>query len=440
MSNNNKGELEGHSAGGSSPVSKRDHSSRDAFNRNPIPSPIEIAFGRTLWTIVIPIVRYLFRNRPFEIISPAGHRTVLGDQCKVPLAIRFHSYSALFRIVMRPRLALGEEYADGNWQMERGSLSEFISLTLSISNRMENSLLGKLVFQFRRRLFLAKQNYGLLKSRVNVETHYDQGDELFASFLDKNLVYTCADFEHGASNLDQAQVDKINNTLRRLDLRPGQKLLEIGSGWGCASLVAASEFRTKVTGLTLSRNQLKYAEKKRDEKSVSNVRYELEDYRKHNENLPGIYDRVMSIGMVEHVGYHQLYRYFQEVSRLLKPGGITLAHTIVREKPGITNAWINKYIFPGGYIASIDEVTKAAECAGLSIHCPPYQYAPENYIKTLRLWNEKLQNNWPHLKRRGYSEKVRLMYEFYFAGSEAAFKEMNMRATQFVFFKPRKAA
>ncbi len=400
-------------------------------------SRFETILGQSLWFGLIPIIRLSLRGHSFEIISPTGRRILFGKSLNCSFAIQVRRYMTLLRIVIRPRMALGEEYVAGNWNVARGSLCDVLSELLKISNEIENSYFGKALFWVKRRLFLLRQRYGIRKSREYVKTHYDQGEHLFHAFLDKNLVYTCADFENGANDIDQAQLDKIRNTLRRLDLRPSHKLMEIGFGWGCASRIAAQEIGASVTGLTLSIQQLEHAEKKKVGIGESaDITYELNDYREHEKGNSCIYDRVLSIGMVEHVGYHQLQRYFREVCRLLKPGGITLAHTITRDHPGVTNPWIDKYIFPGGYIASRSEIIAAAESAGLKIHGSPYKYEPENYIKTLKFWDGKLKENWEFLVGLGYSEYTKLIYEFYFAGSEAAFREMRMYAMQFIFQKP----
>jgi cyclopropane-fatty-acyl-phospholipid synthase len=339
--------------------------------------------------------------------------------------------------MLRPWYAVGAQYVDGLWQLEEGRLADYLTLLFRHGNEFERkSLLGRAIFKIRRAVFVHRQKYGVARSFENVERHYDLGDDLFESFLDSKLNYTCADFENGACTIDEAQDAKLHNTLARLDLQSGHRLLEIGCGWGSLSRLAATKYGAFVTALTLSRNQLKYSEKlAADISEPTRPRYLLEDYREHEKESTALYDRIVSVGMLEHVGYRQLETYFAEVKRLLKPDGVALVHTIARHQAGVTNPWLARNIFPGGYIAQLDEVLRAATVNGFVISDQTYRYAASNYICTLRHWAERFSRSWPIMLKYHYPERVRRTYEFYFAASEAAFRELDMHAVQFVFRK-----
>jgi cyclopropane-fatty-acyl-phospholipid synthase len=337
--------------------------------------------------------------------------------------------------MLSPWYKVGAQYVDGSWEMEEGRLADLIALLLYYSNKLEReTLIGRAVFKVRRAIFVYRQKYGIAKSLEHVEHHYDIGNDLFESFLDSKLNYTCADFESDASTLDEAQETKLRNTLFRLDLKAGDKLLEIGCGWGAASRLAAAEYGAVVTALTLSKNQLLYAEQfSAETPETKRPRYLVEDYRQHEMGRQAIYDSILSVGMLEHVGLRQLKTYFKELKRLLKSNGVALVHTIARSHVGVTNSWLAKNIFPGGYIAQVDEILKAADENDFVLTGRTHHYAASNYIRTLRQWSERFDRSWPVFLKHRYPERVRRLYNFYFAASEAAFRELDMHPVQFVF-------
>jgi cyclopropane-fatty-acyl-phospholipid synthase len=337
--------------------------------------------------------------------------------------------------MLSPWSQVGAQYVDGFWEMEEGRLADLLTLLFRYSNKFERkSLTGRAIFKVRRAIFVHRQKFDVVRSFKNVERHYDIGDDLFESFLDSKLNYTCADFENGASTVEEAQEVKLHNTLARLELRSGHRLLEIGCGWGALSRMAATSYGASVTALTLSTNQLKYSEKLAAEMAGSIApRYLLEDYRQHEIGSKALYDRIVSVGMLEHVGLQQLESYFAEIRRLLRPDGIALVHTIARSQIGVTNPWLARNIFPGGYIAQVDEILKAAGANGFVISDQTHRYAASNYILTLRQWAARFSRSWPTMLKHKYPEQVRRTYDFYFAASEAAFRELDMQAVQFVF-------
>ena len=396
-------------------------------------------FWAPLHKIGLWILQRALLSGDLTIISPDGSTTPLGNQKGYSATVRFNTYSSLPRMMANPWYAIGAHYVNGLWDLEEGRLADVLALLARHGNQAEQkSFLGKVAFRLRRALFVYRQRYGIARSVRNVQKHYDFGDDLFAAFLDSKLNYTCADFECGAADIDEAQETKLRNALKRLSLRPGHRLLEIGCGWGALSCLAASEYGADVTALTLSENQLRYSERAGDEACGGRKpKYLLEDYRQHERGKSGLYDRVVSVGMLEHVGLGQLEVYFSELNRLLKEDGVALVHTIARYRAGVTNPWIERHIFPGGYIAQEAEILNAATKNGFTICDETYHYRAANYIETLRRWADRFHHSWPVLLKHKYPERLRRTYDFYFAASEAAFRELDMQAAQFVFRKRR---
>jgi len=377
------------------------------------------------------------------IISPDGLTSLVGDGVGHQFVLRVRSYFVLPKIMLNPWYQLPTQYVLDSWKLEHGTLPDLLALLFRHCNRFERDTFhGRLLFKLRRAIFVLSQKNGILRSYRNVQHHYDIGNDLFESFLDQGLNYTCADFECGANGIDEAQQTKLLNTLRRLDVGAGQKLLEIGCGWGALSRLAAVEFGAVVTGLTLSRNQLSYAQQKAASiSSELRPRYVLEDYRQHRRGEASIYDRIVSVGMLEHVGLRDLRTYFAQVNRLLKSDGVVLVHTIARRQVGVTNPWLSKNIFPGGYIAQEGEIVAAALSHGFELAANTHHYGAENYVRTLKAWDERFARSWPLFLKYRYPESVRRTYTFYFAASEAAFREeLDMRAVQFVFRRVSKKA
>ncbi|MDP3077505.1 cyclopropane-fatty-acyl-phospholipid synthase family protein [Bradyrhizobium sp.] len=385
----------------------------------------------------LSVLKLLLPAADLIVVSPDRSRTVVGALSSAPTVIRFNNYSCLPRILLRPLYAPGWQYVHGGWDVESGRLADALAMLIQRANRFERkSSLGSVVFGFRRLLFLLRQRYGVSRSFSNVEQHYDVGNDLFSSFLDSRMVYSCADFQTGDLAIEDAQRIKLDKTIERLQLQPGHRLLEIGSGWGSLSFLAATEHKAKVTALTLSRNQLEYSKNfAKEHGDPDQLAYLLEDYREHLRRDSPRYDRIVSVGMAEHVGLRQMGDYFSAINCFLEAGGFALVHTIVRKHPGVTNPWIDRHIFPGGYIATEDEILRAAAAHGLKICDRTHRYDAPNYILTLRHWARRLNRSWSTLLKYKYPEEVRRTYDFYFAGSEAAFRQSDMYVMQFVFRK-----
>ena len=256
---------------------------------------------------------------------------------------------------------------------------------------------------------------------------YDLKDELYDLFLDPDRQYSCAYFRSPDDSLEQAQTNKKRHIAAKLLLRPGMKVLDIGSGWGGMGLFLGREFDADVTGVTLSKEQHTVSSRRALEGGLADrVRFKLLDYR----HEPGSYDRIVSVGMFEHVGAAHFVEYFTKVKALLKDDGVMLLHAIGRmEPPGGTNTWLKKYIFPGGYTPALSEVLAAIEKVGLYV--TDIEILRMHYAETLRHWRLRFLANRDKVKAlAGYDDRFCRMWEFYLAGCEIAFRYMNQMVFQ----------
>lgn len=331
------------------------------------------------------------------------------------------------RIALRPRLALGEAYMDGRLTIENGGLYDLLDLLGRNIAAVEATPLMRWSYALQRWLRFLEQYNPVGKAQKNVAHHYDLRDELYDFFLDRDRQYSCAYFRADDESLEIAQENKKRHIAAKLVLKPGQKVLDIGSGWGGMALFLAGAFDVDVTGVTLSREQHAVSTRRTIEKGVTEkVRFKLLDYREE----PGRYDRIVSVGMFEHVGSAHYLEYFRKVKDLLADDGVMLLHSIGRmEPPGGTNTWLRKYIFPGGYSPALSEVLAAIETAGLWV--TDIEVLRLHYAETLRIWRERFLANREQIKQlAGYDDRFCRMWEFYLAGCEVAFRYMNQMVFQ----------
>lgn len=323
-----------------------------------------------------------------------------------------HRPDTLKRIMLDPEMMLGETYMNGEWDVPPGKLITLFEILMTNldEGRARGSFPGFLESTLRRR-------NGITRSCRNVAHHYDLDEWIFRRFLDQDMQYSCAYFAEPSLSLDEAQREKCRHIMSKLNLSPGQHVLDIGSGWGGLALYLAEHAGVKVTGLTLSREQLRVASCRAAERGLQGVvEFHLQDYREHT----GSYDRIVSVGMFEHVGAAHYHCYFEQLSHLLCPQGSALLHTIGRSgPPGTTNPWIHKYIFPGGYNPALSEVTGAIESSGL-ITCD-VEVLRLHYALTLEAWYKRFQSHREQVVER-MSERFCRMWEFYLAACEASFR------------------
>ena len=268
------------------------------------------------------------------------------------------------------------------------------------------------------------------KSKLNVAHHYDISEKLYDLFLDKNRQYSCAYFKNENESIELAQKNKMNHIIKKLNLKPNLKVLDIGSGWGTLALEIAKHSQCEVLGITLSENQLEYSTKKAKEFNLQNqVRFELIDYRQLNEK----FDRVVSVGMLEHVGKKFYGSYFNALSKFLNDDGVALIHTIGSVMtPRDPHPWISKYIFPGGYTPSLSELSKSIEKSNLIV--ADMEVLRVHYAHTLRNWKNRFLGKKEEVLKM-FDERFFRMWEFYLAGCEMAFKWGDQVVFQFQLSK-----
>ena len=378
--------------------------------------------------LLAQILARLVGEGQLTIIDEAGrsHRLV-GSKAGPTVTLSIHDWWTGIRLALRPRLALGEAYVDGRLTVEQGDLYDLLDLLGRNIAAVESTSTMRWSYRTQRWLRLLEQNNPVGRARKNVAHHYDLRGELYDFFLDRDRQYSCAYFRVGNETLETAQADKKQHIAAKLLLKPGQKVLDIGSGWGGMGLYLARAFDVDVTGVTLSREQHGVASRRAlDEGVADHVRFKLLDYREE----PGCYDRIVSVGMFEHVGSAHYLEYFTKVKHLLADDGVMLLHSIGRmEPPGGTNTWLRKYIFPGGYTPALSEVLAAIEKAGLWV--TDIEVLRLHYAETLRQWRERFLANRDQIKQlAGYDDRFCRMWEFYLAGCEVAFRYMNQMVFQ----------
>jgi len=352
-----------------------------------------------------------------------GTHFICGDGTGTPAAIRLATKEAERRLLLDPELAFGEIYMDGSLMVERGSIADVLAIALDQPDMLPRW--GKLRWSLRYLMRNAQQFNMRGRAKRNVASHYDLDGRLYSLFLDADKQYSCAYFETPDSSLDDAQLAKKRHIAAKLLVERGHRVLDIGSGWGGLGLYLAEMTGADVTGVTLSEEQHSVSNVRAAEKRLSgSARFLLQDYR----DVPGPFDRIVSVGMFEHVGVNFYDRYFARCAELLADDGVMLLHSIGRsEGPGITNPWIAKYIFPGGYIPALSEVLPSVEKAGLLL--TDVEILRLHYAETLKAWRERF------LARREEAEQLYdarfvRMWEFYLACSEMAFRKQNLMVFQ----------
>jgi len=359
-----------------------------------------------------------------RIVDAGGRSFAFEGSPGTSVAIRLHDPALHWKLLVRPRLFLPEAFVDGTLTIEEGSLYDLIDLMTTNIELLPEGFLGHHLNDAFSPLRRLHQYNPLRRARRNVAHHYDLSEELYASFLDQDRQYSCAYFRDGTDDLDTAQLDKKRHIAAKLLIRPGQRVLDIGSGWGGLALYLAGECGAKVIGLTLSREQHKVATRRAAMAGLTDrVEFRLRDYREES----GLYDRIVSVGMFEHVGVNHYKAFFNQLKSLLAPDGIALLHSIGRmDGPGSTHPWIRKYIFPGGYIPALSEVLPAVERSKLWV--TDIEILRLHYAETLRSWRRRFEGNRDRL-RGIYDERFCRMWEMYLVGSEIAFR----RSTFMVF-------
>jgi cyclopropane-fatty-acyl-phospholipid synthase len=373
----------------------------------------------------------LFKKDGFILIDANSKKYIIGiPENKDPIVLKILDKKLHYKLLFRPDLYFGEAYAEGDIIIENGTLSDFLDLAFMNIGRGKlnffSQLLNKLSGSYR---YLTNFNF-IKKSKMNAAHHYDLSDDLYDLFLDPKRQYSCGYFKNENDTLETAQNNKIQHIIKKLNIKPNQKILDIGCGWGSLAIDIAKSANCEVTGITLSENQYEYCKKKAKELNLENqVTFKLIDYRELNKK----FDRIVSVGMFEHVGRKFYKKFFKQIEKLLNNNGISLIHTIGSvNPPGDPHPWITKYIFPGGYTPSLSEVTTPIEKAGLIVS--DIEVLRLHYSHTLRHWKENCIKNKVKITEM-FDEKFFRMWEFYLAGCEIAFKWGDQVVYQFQLTK-----
>ena len=357
------------------------------------------------------------REGSLKLRFPDGVETNFSAGPGPAIGFELKSWVATRRVLMNPNLAFGEAYMDGDLVPIDCTIYEILDAFVgAIAKGVPRPLM--VVREEMARVMRRFQQYNPApRARRNVAHHYDLNGQLYALLLDADRQYSCAYFRRGDETLDEAQLAKKRHIAAKLLLnRPGLRVLDIGCGWGGMALTLAREYGAEVTGITLSSEQLEAARARAEAEGLADrVRFELLDYR----SLSETYDRIVSVGMFEHVGINHFRQFFQVLDRTLAPDGVAVLHAIGRSYgPDATNPWLTKYIFPGGYSPALSEVLPVVERSGLIV--TDIEILRLHYAKTLRIWQENLERNRDAI-RALYDERFLRMFEFYLAGAELAF-------------------
>ena len=364
------------------------------------------------------LAQYIHRGS-ITFTTAKGTRFTCGDGSGKPVAVRFQTTAAERHLLLDPEMALGDIFMDGTMVVEQGSIADVLAIVLDQPDMLPRW--ARLQWWLRYLVRHIQQFNPRGRSRDNVAHHYDLDGRLYSLFLDADKQYSCAYFETPDATLDDAQLAKKRHLAAKLLIEQGQRVLDIGSGWGGLGLYLAETAGADVTGVTLSTEQLTVSNARAAEKGLTqSARFLLEDYR----DIPGPFDRIVSVGMFEHVGVDHYDTYFKRCAELLSDDGVMVVHSIGRsEGPGITNPWIAKYIFPGGYIPALSEVLPAIERAGLLV-CD-IEILRLHYAETLKAWRERFLARREEAVRL-YDEHFARMWEFYLAASEMSFRKQNV--------------
>ena len=350
--------------------------------------------------------------------TASGRTFTCGDGTGEPLQARFLTQSAEWRVLNNPELALGEIYMDGDFVVENGTVAEALAILMNQPDALPRWARPQWMLRY---LFRHLSQFNpRRRARNNVAHHYDLDGRLYALFLDGDMQYSCAYFETPDTTLDDAQLAKKRHLAAKLLIRRGHRVLDIGSGWGGLGLYLAGMTGANVTGITLSTEQLQVSNARAAEKNLRSAKFLLQDYR----DVRGPFDRIVSVGMFEHVGVDHYDTFFKRCAELLADDGVIVLHAIGRSSgPDVTSPWIAKYIFPGGYIPALSEVFAAIERAGLLV-CDT-EILRLHYAETLKAWRERFMARREEAVQL-YDERFARMWEFYLAASEMAFRKQNM--------------
>jgi cyclopropane-fatty-acyl-phospholipid synthase len=377
-------------------------------------------------------MKQFIRRGAMTFTTASGTKFSCGDGTGEPVFVRFLTTDAERRVLLNPELGLGEVYMEGSFVVEKGSIADALAILLGQPEILPRN--AKLQWWLRYLVRHIQQFNPRGRSKHNVAHHYDLDGRLYSLFLDADKQYSCAYFETPDATLDDAQLAKKRHLAAKLLIGRGDRVLDIGSGWGGLGLYLAEMTGANVTGVTLSTEQLQVSNARAVEKNLSrSAKFFLEDYR----DVAGPFDRIVSVGMFEHVGVDFYEKYFRRCAELLTDDGVMMLHSIGRSHgPDVTSPWIAKYIFPGGYIPALSEVIPAIERAGLLV-CD-IEILRLHYAETLKAWRERFMVRREEAVQL-YDERFARMWEFYLACSEMSFRKQGLMNFQIQLAKRQDA-
>lgn len=360
-------------------------------------------------------------NIPVKVVYWDGKSAVYGDG-EPEVTITFKEKIPIRDVTKNASIALGEAYMDGKIKID-GSIQKLITAAYeSAGSFMRNS-------KFRR--FLPKQGHSEKESKSDVQSHYDVGNDFYKLWLDDTLTYSCAYFDHGnRDDLTKAQIDKVHHILKKFDPKPGKTLLDIGCGWGTLMLTAAKEYGLRVTGVTLSEEQFNLVQKRIKDEGLEDVaEVLLIDYRELGDRK---WDYITSVGMFEHVGKENLGLYFKDIYKYLTNDGVALIHGITRQQSGAYNGWINKYIFPGGYIPGLQEMV--GHIVENNMQIADIEMLRRHYQRTLEIWDMNFNAHRSQIEDM-MGDRFTRMWDLYLQACAASFESGNIDVIQYLITK-----
>jgi cyclopropane-fatty-acyl-phospholipid synthase len=370
-------------------------------------------------------LRHFIRAGNLRVTTAGGTVFTFGDGSGPSVAIRFTTRAAQCGVLFDPELKFGEAYVNGTLVVEQGTIADVLSVVFAQRRGGKPPLWARLQWLIRYLYRRLRQFNPPKRARRNVAHHYDLDGQLYALFLDADRQYSCAYFETPDQTLDDAQVAKKRHLAAKLLIDRDDRVLDIGCGWGGLAMYLAEMCEARVTAITLSAEQLASARGRASERpQTQGIEFRLQDYR----DVPQRFDRIVSVGMFEHVGVGFYDNYFRKCAALLEDDGVMVLHSIGRsEGPNVTNPWIAKYIFPGGYIPALSEVLPAVEKAGLLV--TDIEILRLHYAETLKAWRQRFLVHRDTVERI-YDVRFARMWEFYLAAAEMAFREQAMMVFQ----------
>ena len=374
------------------------------------------------WLLKLLLKTFIRRGR-FRVTTSRGTVLTFGDGTGQPVSVRFVSRRAEWGILLDPELKFGESYVNGTFVVEQGSIADVLAICLGQKSEVPHWARPQGFLRYLHRRL--SQFNPRARARRNVAHHYDLDGRLYSLFLDADRQYSCGYFQNPEQSLDDAELAKKRHLAAKLRLEPNKRVLDIGCGWGGLGLYLAEIGGANVAGITLSREQHVIANERAAEKGLGQrARFDLQDYR----DLTGPFDRIVSVGMFEHVGVNHYDTFFHKCAQLLADDGVMVLHSIGRsEGPSVTNEWISKYIFPGGYIPALSEVLTRTERSGLLV--TDIEILLLHYAETLKAWRERFLAHREEVENI-YDQRFVRMWEFYLAASEMSFREQNMMVFQ----------